>query len=271
MALRVVVITGATGGIGSATARRFAKDNELLVLVDHPSREKQLKEFVSELDTAMNKGGYVTWYTNDVDVMNFRSVDECYRQIEECAKLLAQRFGRIDVLVNVAGKVFSLTPLVKTKPEDIVRSIMVNQVGPIFWCKAVLPHMREHGYGRIVSVASVMGEKGDQGNLPYASAKAGVMSMTRTLAVEAPYPNKGSDAPLAITVNAVMPGVIDTDMAKEVPEKFLQEYLKRVPFARKGKPEEVADLIHFLASDVPAMRFLTGESVAIDGGYRYRS
>lgn len=252
---RVVIVTGATGGIGSKTAEQFAKSGEILALLDHPSREKCLGEFVRKLNS-QNYFTAASCWTNDITDAN---------DVERCVVEIIQRFGKIDVLVNIAGAVFGLAPLVKTKPEDIKRSLEVNLLGMTFWCRAVLPHMRKQAYGRIVNVASVMGVKGDPGNLAYAAAKAGVISVTKTLAGEAPFNKDGR--PFAITVNAVAPGIIDTDMTKNLPEKSLQESLKRVPFGRKGRPEEVADLIYFLSGDTPAMNFITGTVIPIDGGY----
>jgi 3-oxoacyl-[acyl-carrier protein] reductase len=166
-----------------------------------------------------------------------------------------RRWGRLDVLVNNAGIVRDAT-LEKVSDEDWARTLDVNLRGAMVCARAVVPHMRAAGHGRILSAASVVARNGNYGQTAYTAAKAGILGMTRSWAREL--------GPLGITANAVAPGFIDTPMVASVPEKVVARFLERLPARRLGRPEEVAAVYVFLASDLAA--FMNGAVVGVDGG-----
>lgn len=251
---RVAVITGAVGGIGQATARSFAEVPGVdLVLVDRPEKRTELSEFTASL---LRLGGAVHGFSlNDVADAE---------EVQQKVKFIINAHGRIDILVNLAGiPPQKFGPFVKTPIDQMWEVIRVNLGGTLNWCYAVLPHMRAQGHGRIINTSSIAGHRGDPGNLAYAAAKAGVDSITKTLALEAPFNKDG--LPLDITVNAVAPGGTDTPMIKVLPPKFFKEVKARVPFKRWGRPEEIAKAIKILAFDVP--QYWNGTIVPVDGGW----
>jgi 3-oxoacyl-[acyl-carrier protein] reductase len=251
---RIVVITGAAGGIGSSTARIFANNQEIvmIILVDHQTKEEQLQKLVVECRTDSTLCRY---FINDV-------ADP--ESVLNCANQMIYTFKRVDVLINMAGIASQImSPLVKTNIEAAKRIVDINLFGTLRWCKAFLPHMQSRGYGRIVNIASISAFMADPGNLIYSASKAGVVSLTKGLAKEAPFNKNGQ--PHDITVNAVAPGIIDTDMAKQLSRKILEGYKQTTPFGRLGKPEEIAEVIFWLATKAP--QFLTGEVIRVDGGF----
>jgi 3-oxoacyl-[acyl-carrier protein] reductase len=159
------------------------------------------------------------------------------------------------VLVNNAGLVRDAT-LPKVGEEDWERTLAVNLRGAMLCARAVAPHMRAAGFGRILSATSVVARRGNFGQTAYAAAKAGIIGMTRTWAREL--------GPHGITANAVAPGFIDTPMLRSVPEKVLAGFVDRLPARRLGRPQEVAAVYAFLASDLAA--FVNGAVVGVDGG-----
>jgi 3-oxoacyl-[acyl-carrier protein] reductase len=165
------------------------------------------------------------------------------------------RWGRVDVLVNNAGIVRDAT-LDKVTDEDWARTLDVNLRGAMVCARAVIPHMRAAGRGRILSASSVVARDGNYGQTAYAAAKAGILGMTRSWAREL--------GRHGITANAVAPGFIDTPMVRSVPEKVVVRFLERLPAGRLGRPEEVAAVYVFLASDLAA--FVNGAVVGVDGG-----
>lgn len=254
MAKKTVLITGAVGGIGQAVANRFASDKKYsdVVLVDHPAKRENLEKFIGSLQSLYSMTpekflGYV-FDLSDLDI---------FQQV-------GWRIAKIDVLVNVAGIApQTMTPLVKTDLDAARKIVDVNFWGTANLCKAVLPIMQANGYGRIVNVASISAFMADPGNIIYSASKAAVVQLTRGLAKEAPFNKNGP--PHDITVNAVAPGVIDTDMAKQLKEPMVDGFKKATPFGRLGRPEEIAEVIYWLATKAP--QFLTGEVIRVDGGF----
>jgi len=254
MANRVVVITGADGGIGSATTRLFARTENSIALVYHPLRW----QYVNALSTDLNmlRPGFVKSTPFANDVANYQNVVICVGNIIE-------RFGRIDVLVNAAGIPQIPSVLIKTDLEKVRKIMDVNLWGTLHWCKAVLPYMRSQNYGRIINTASIAALGGDAGNAIYAASKAGIANFTKSFALEAPF-NKDGD-PHDITVNAVAPGLTDTDMAKVLTDTMHEIYKRGNPFHRLCRPEEIAEVIYFLAN---APQALTGEVIRVDCGFK---
>ena len=173
--------------------------------------------------------------------------------VEEMVKQTKAKFGRIDVLVNNAG-ITRDTLLLRMKLEDWQAVINLNLTGVFLCCKAVSKLMLKQRSGRIINIASVAGIMGNPGQANYSPAKAGVIGLTKTLAKE--FAARG------VTVNAVAPGFIETDMTQGLQA---EEILKAIPLNRYGKPEEIADMIRFLAADT-ASNYITGQVFNVDGG-----
>ncbi len=187
---------------------------------------------------------------SEIMQFNVGDADEIYK----CIKSIHKRLGSLDVLVNNAAQV-RLQPVLRERPSSWERQVKTNLSGAFHCCRAVMSGWDRQSAGRrIVNVASLAGEMGFRHTAAYSAVKAGMIGMTRSLAVDA--------APMGATVNAVSPGLIDTDMTRDVPTDGL---LQRTPLGRMGRPEEVAELIAFLVSDRAA--FITGEIIRIDGGY----
>jgi acetoacetyl-CoA reductase/3-oxoacyl-[acyl-carrier protein] reductase len=206
----------------------------------------------------MNPDATFTSHTGDVG-----NAEDCRRTVAE----VIDRHGRLDILVNNAG-VTADKPVLKLSDEDWSRVIDVDLSGAFHMCQAALAHMLERGTGRVVNISSVIGEMGNIGQANYAAAKAGLFGLTKTLAKEcaaalAKQGKLGDDA-LGVTVNAVTPGFIATDMLDSVPEKVLDGIRKQIPLGRLGRPEEVARVVHFLCAD--ASSYITGQVWAVNGG-----
>lgn len=240
---RVALITGASGGIGSATARRFASLGANLMLTDID--EEALTSLARELEA---EGASVAVATCDVSKE---------KDVEQLVERTIEKFGRIDVLFNNAGIEGPRNPVTDYATEDFEKVIDINLKGVFFGMKHVIEHMlaNEEG-GAIVNTASIAGRKGFEGLTPYVASKHAVIGMTKTAALEF--------AAKKIRVNAICPGVIHTPMVERDSGGDLEAYEKMEPVGRLGQPEEVADLVAFLCSD--RARFITGTAVHIDGG-----
>ena len=164
-------------------------------------------------------------------------------------------YGRIDFLVNNAG-INKDGFLMTTKLEDIQRIVDTNLLGTIRSCKMVIPHMIKNKSGKIINIASVAGIKGSIGQTAYSATKAGIIGLTRSLALELSRFN--------IQVNAVAPGFINTEMTKKLPERVKSEYANTIPIKRFGEAAEVANLVKFLCSD--ECSYILGQTIVIDGG-----
>lgn len=239
---QTAIVTGGSRGIGRAVAVRLAKDGMNLVINyrGNSAAAEETERLCREL------GAEVLLVQGDVS------------RAEDCEKLAAQAkeaFGRVDVLVNNAG--ITRDGLLARMTEEDFRAVLdVNLVGPWNMMKAVNRIMMKQRYGRIVNLSSVTGLMGNMGQTNYAAAKAGILGMTKSYAREV--------ASRGITVNAVTPGFIDTDMTEAMPEGAKDKIITGIPMGRTGKPEDVAEAVAFLASE-PA-RYITGEVLRVDGG-----
>lgn len=239
---QTAIVTGGSRGIGRAVAVRLAKDGMNLVINyrGNSAAAEETERLCREL------GAEVLLVQGDVS------------RAEDCEKLAAQAkeaFGRVDVLVNNAG--ITRDGLLARMTEEDFRAVLdVNLVGPWNMMKAVNRIMMKQRYGRIVNLSSVTGLMGNMGQTNYAAAKAGILGMTKSYAREV--------AGRGITVNAVAPGFIDTDMTEVMPEGAKDKIITGIPMGRTGKPEDVAEAVAFLASEQAG--YITGEVLRVDGG-----
>jgi NAD(P)-dependent dehydrogenase (short-subunit alcohol dehydrogenase family) len=254
LAGRVALVTGGTRGIGAAISRSLAAHGAS-VAAGFGSDRQRAEEFRDELGA---EGTALTIHQGNVG-----SAEDCRRTVQE----VVDRHGRLDILVNNAGITMDRT-VGKMADEAWHEVLAVNLSGTFFMCKAVLAQMLEQGSGRIVNISSIIGQTGNVGQANYAASKSGLFGLTMSLAKEAAFVLKreGRLAPhgLGITVNAVAPGFIETEMLDNVPEKVLDRIREDVPLNRLGRPEEVARVVRFLAAD--ASSYITGQVWAVNGG-----
>jgi 3-oxoacyl-[acyl-carrier protein] reductase len=179
------------------------------------------------------------------------------QSVEKGCKKIVQKYGHVDILVNNAGIVRN-SLFTKMTFDDWDRVLKTNLYGPFWVTKMLLPAMTENRWGRVINLSSISGIRGDFGQTNYSASKAGIIGFTKSLAKEVARYN--------ITVNAIVPGLVDTDILNDVPEKYMSTMLSEIPMGRKAKPEEIASLAAFLASDEAS--YITGSVVHIDGGWR---
>ncbi|OXB94477.1 3-oxoacyl-[acyl-carrier-protein] reductase [Parageobacillus galactosidasius] len=239
---KVALVTGASRGIGRAIALELARQGAK-VAVNYAGNEAKANEVVEEIK---NMGGEA--FAIQADVSNAKAVDQM-------VKAVLERFERIDILVNNAG-ITRDNLLMRMKEEEWDDVMNINLKGVFNCTKAVTRPMMKQRYGRIVNIASIVGVSGNPGQANYVAAKAGVIGLTKTAARELASRN--------ITVNAVAPGFITTDMTDRLSEELKAEMLKQIPLARFGEPEDVAKVVSFLVSD--AASYMTGQTLHVDGG-----
>lgn len=237
---QVALVTGASRGIGRATAIALASEGANVV-INYASSKDAAEQVVAEIAAL---GGSAIALPGDVSKAD---------QVDALVEAVMNQWGRIDILVNNAG-ITRDTLLLRMKPEDWQAVIDLNLTGVFLCTRAVSKIMLKQKSGRIINITSVAGQMGNPGQANYSAAKAGVIGFTKTVAKE--LSTRG------ITVNAVAPGFIATDMTADLKA---DEILKFIPLGRYGKPEEVAGMIRFLASD-PAAAYITGQVMNVDGG-----
>jgi 3-oxoacyl-[acyl-carrier protein] reductase len=239
---KVILITGSAQGIGRTIALKLASLKAKIALNDIPFQEKILMELKEEIE---KKGGEAQYFL--ADVSNLEEVQTIVQKVQE-------EFGRLDILVNNAGICKDKT-LAKMTKEEWQKVIDIDLTGSFNCAKASLPLIIQNR-GKIINISSVVGQRGNFGQTNYAAAKAGIIGFTKALSKEV--------GKFGVTVNAIAPGFIETKLTENLPEE-LKILIKRVTsLGRFGKPEEVAELIAFLASD--KSNFITGAVINIDGG-----
>ena len=236
---KVALVTGGTGGIGNAICQRLAKDG-FKIVTTYFEPEEQAKAWQAKQDYE------VAIYPCDVS-----NYDECVKLKEAVEK----DFGQVDVLVNCAGITRDAT-FKKMTPAQWAAVIKTNLDSLFNMTHQFLTQMADRGYGRVVNISSVNGQKGQFGQANYSAAKAGVHGFTMAIAQE--VARKG------VTVNTISPGYIGTDMVMAIAEDVRNKIVAQIPVGRLGKPEEMAAIVSFLASDDAA--FITGANIAANGG-----
>jgi 3-oxoacyl-[acyl-carrier protein] reductase len=240
---RVVSITGGSRGIGRAVALRFAEEKAKILIVHYDPDESAAHDTLNLL-----KERGVEAESHKVDVSKYEDVTALFQDI-------LSRFEKVDVLVNNAG-ITRDTLLMRMSEEDWDTVMRVN-LKSVFNCThaVIRPMIKQRG-GRIVNISSVVGLIGNVGQANYAASKAGIIGFTKTVAREV--------AARGITVNAVAPGFIDTEMTASLTEKVREAFLRQIPLGRAGRPEDVAEAVYWLCS--PFASYITGQTVHVSGG-----
>jgi 3-oxoacyl-[acyl-carrier protein] reductase len=239
---KAALVTGASRGIGREIALELARQGAN-VAVNFSGSEAKANEVVDEIK-ALGREAFAV----KCDVSNSG-------EVAEMVKGTIDRFGKLDILVNNAG-ITRDNLLMRMKEEEWDDVININLKGVFLCTKAVTRQMMKQRVGRIINIASIVGVSGNPGQANYVAAKAGVIGLTKTTAKELASRN--------ITVNAIAPGFITTDMTEKLPEDVKTEMLKLIPLARLGEPKDIAKITAFLASDESS--YITGQTLHIDGG-----
>lgn len=240
--MSIAVVTGASGGIGAEIAKRLAQDGFSVALIYNRNAEKAQKT----ADEITLSGGSAKTYKCDV-----RDSSEITSAIEA----IERDFGEISVLVNNAG-ISEQKLLTDITDSDWENMISTNLSGVFYFCRAVLPYFIHRKSGRIINISSMWGETGGSCEVHYSAAKAGLIGLTKALAKEV--------APSGITVNAVSPGVINTEMVTKLGKDTVDMLREEIPVMRLGTPEDVANAVSFLADDRAS--YITGQVLSVNGG-----
>jgi len=239
------IITGSSRGIGAATAFKLAEFGANIVINHSSENSKDRAEEIAE--SIKDKF--------DVEVIVIQADVSEKEEAEKLINESLQKFETIDILVNNAG-INRDGLLMRMKPEEWQQVIDVNLTGIFNVCNAVIRPMMKARAGKIINMSSIVGITGNAGQTNYSASKAGIIGFTKSLAQEV--------ASRGITVNAVAPGLISTEMTDEMPEKALNKMKENIPLNRSGDPEEIANTVAFLASDLSS--YITGEVIKVTGG-----
>jgi NAD(P)-dependent dehydrogenase (short-subunit alcohol dehydrogenase family) len=271
---KVALVTGASRGIGRAIALRLAEDGADVAINYQVSKEQAekvsklvdqtgvIKQFyrLNRMIEEMGGADDAKEVSDLIDSMGKHScivqanVDD-FEQVNRMRDEVVKQLGKIDILVNNAG-ITRDKSFIKMTPQMWNEVLSVNLDGPFYCTKAVVEGMLERKYGRIVNISSVIGRMGNFGQSNYAASKAGLIGLTKTLAKE--FATKG------ITVNAIAPGYIGTDMVRSVPKEILDKIIAQIPLGRLGEPSEVAGAVAYLVSEDGA--YITGQVIDLNGG-----
>jgi 3-oxoacyl-[acyl-carrier protein] reductase len=239
---QIALVTGASRGIGRAAALSLGQAGAY-VIVNYRGNQAAAEQSLAAIVEAGGKG--------ELSQFDIAAED----QVEAAMKKIVDGQGKIDILVNNAG-VTADSLLIRMKPADWDQVIGTNLKGTVLCTKIVTRYMIGRRYGRIINISSVVGQMGNVGQALYAASKAGIIGFTKTVAREC--------ATRGVTVNAVAPGFIETDMTAKLPEKLREEFLKQIPLGRFGTCAEVAEMIVFLAG--AGAGYITGQVFNVNGG-----
>ncbi len=238
---KVAIVTGGARGIGRAISKSLAEDGARVTIINQsPNTAKQALKFFEDLGLNVKNR-----------LANVSSRDE----VDSMVKAVIDEFGKIDILVNNAG-ITRDNLMVRMKDDEWDDVINVNLKGTFNCMKAVSRPMMKARCGRIINISSIVGITGNAGQVNYCASKAGIIGMTKTVAREL--------ASRSITVNAVAPGFIETEMTEGLQSQAKESFLENIPLGRPGTPDDVAKVVCFLASDAAA--YITGQTVNVDGG-----
>ena len=257
LAGRVALVTGGTRGIGAAIGESLARQGAS-VAAGYSGDPERAARFADHIAATYGSATRVTLHRGNV-----AEPEDCQRVVHE----VIDQHGRLDILVNNAGVTHdNLTLNLTTVEWDKV--LTVNLSGAFHMSQAALHHMLERGTGRIINISSIAGEIGNVGQANYAASKAGLLGLTKTLARETSFllakEGKLTDNSIGLTVNAVTPGLVATEMLEKVPKKVLDQLVGQIPSGRLGQPADIARVVHFLAAD--ASSYITGQVWAVNGG-----
>lgn len=236
---KVAIVTGAARGMGAADARRLADEGAWVVVADILDDEGKA--------VAASMGERAVYVH-----LNVTSEADWAHAVDTAM----QRFGRVDVLVNNAGRLY-VAPAPEIRIDELRKSLDANLIGPLLGLQAVVPKMREGGGGSIINIASINGLRGSPRSGAYSATKHALVGLTKSSAVDL--------APMGIRVNAVCPGAVKTPMLMDAPTAALEQRVQRIPMGRIAEPEELAGIVAFLASDDSS--YCTGAEFVVDGGY----
>ena len=243
---KIAIVTGAGSGIGRAIAHAMAKRNAHTILVD--INGESVEKVSKEIDSLGN--GKVL--PQRADVSDSKEVRKVVEQV-------LSKFGKIDILVNNAAIDGPIAPFPEVREEDWDEVMKVDLKGVFNFCKAVIGHMIERRYGKIINISSFAGKAGNPNLVAYSAAKAGVINLSRTIALGV--------ATMGINVNCVCAGTTLTPMLRRLSDDHIEDLKKRIPMGRLAKPEETAAVVCFLASDEAS--FITGQCINVTGGRGY--
>jgi NAD(P)-dependent dehydrogenase (short-subunit alcohol dehydrogenase family) len=243
----VALVTGASRGLGASIAEELGRRGAK-VTVNYAGSQGPAEEVAAEISEAQGGGEAVAVQADVADA------EDAKRLVEETV----ERFGRIDVLVNNAGINIDRT-LKRLSLEDWYKVLQVDLNGCFHTVHAALPHMIEQEFGRVINMSSFVGEAGNVGQSNYAAAKSGLFGFTKTAALELARYN--------ITVNAISPGFIETEMVAAIPDNAKEKILEQIPLGRLGKPEEIAKAVRYVVEDGD---YMTGNILDINGGVYMR-
>ncbi len=239
---KIALVTGGSRGIGRSIAERLAKEG-FYVVINYVSNESAAKDVLSAIENAGGKGQIAPFDVSDFDATQ--------KAVED----IVEELGGLHILINNAGITHD-TLMLRMKEEDWTNVISVNLNGVFNCTKAVTRIMIKQRYGRIINLTSVVGEMGNSGQTNYAASKAGIIGFTKAAAREM--------ASRSITVNAVSPGFIETDITMALTDEIRKSYIEKIPLGRFGSPKDITGVVAFLTSDEAS--YITGEVVRVNGG-----
>lgn len=244
---KTAIVTGGSRGIGRAIAKELGNNGYNLVISDISFGNNSLEDFAEEFKKEI--------LNPEIKVFGFKADASLLADAQATIKFSVEKLGSVDVLINNAG-ITRDNPLFRMSEDDFDRVVNINLKSVFNYSKSVVKQMISQHYGRIVNISSVVGIIGNKGQTNYAASKAGIIGFTKSMAKEVGSRN--------ITVNAVAPGFIQTEMTHVLNDEQKEQFLTNIPLARAGTPEDIAKVVVFLCS--PSADYITGQVIHIDGG-----